>query len=102
MLKFLFLFFIFIGYMFPKQESEMEASQQVPPIHDKQVWKKIWYLQVPPKFKNFLWRACHNVLPTKQALLKRKVTSDPICKRCHSAVEDSVHAAWSCPELGEV
>ena len=30
------------GYMFFKQESEMEASQQAPQIHDKQVWKKIW------------------------------------------------------------
>ena len=90
------------SYMFLKQESKMEASQQVPPIHDKQVWKKIWQLQVPPKVKIFLWRACHNVLPTKQALLKRKVTADSICKRCRSTVEESVHAAWSCPELGEV
>ena len=78
--------------MFLKQESEMEASQQAPPIHDKQLWKKIWQLQVPPKIKNFLWRACRNVLPTKQALLKRKVTVDPIYERCHSVVEESVHA----------
>nr|XP_023875073.1 uncharacterized protein LOC111987580 [Quercus suber] len=90
------------GYMFLKQESEMEASQQAPLIHDKQLWKKIWQLQVPPKIKNFLWRACRNVLPTKQALLKRKVIADPICERCCSAVEESVHAVWSCPELVEV
>ena len=90
------------SYMFLKQESEMEASQQVPPIHDKQVWKKIWQLQLPPKVKNFLWRACRNVLPTKQPLLKRKVTADPICERCRSAVGESVHAIWSCLELGEV
>ena len=80
------------GYMFLKQESEMETSQQVPLIHDKQVWKKIWQLQVPPKVKNFLWWACRNVLPTKQVLLKRKVTADPICERCCSAMKESVHA----------
>ena len=90
------------SYMFLKQESEMEASQQVPQIHDKQVWKKIWQLQLPPKVKNFLWRVCRNVLPTKQPLLKRKVTAGPICERCRSAVKESVHAIWSCPELGEV
>ena len=80
----------------------MEASQQVPPIHDKQVWKKIWQLQLPPKVKNFLWQVCRNVLPTKQPLLKRKVTADPICERCRFAVGESVHAVWSCLELGEV
>ena len=90
------------GYMFLKQESEMEASQQVPPIHDKQAWKRIWQLQVPPKIKNFLWRACRNALPTKQALMKRKITADPICERCVFAVEESEHALWPCPKLEEV
>ena len=42
------------NYMFLKQKSEMEASQQAPPIHDKQVWKKISQLQVPPKIKKSL------------------------------------------------
>ena len=45
---------------------------------------------------------CRNVLPTKQPLLKRKVTADPICERCRSAVGEFVHAIWSCLELGEV
>ena len=90
------------GYMFLKQVLEMKVSQQALPIHDKQLWKKIWPLQVPPKIKNFLWRACRNVFPTKQALLKRKVTADPICERCRSAVEEFMHAVWSCLKLGEV
>ena len=50
----------------------------------------------------FLWRACRNVLPTKQALLKRKVTADLISERCRSAIKESMHAIWSCLELGEV
>ncbi|XP_075674751.1 uncharacterized protein LOC142643927 [Castanea sativa] len=57
------------GYMFLKQESEMEASPQVPPIRDKQV------------------------------LMKRKITADPINERCLSTVEETEHALWSCPEL---
>ena len=87
------------GYMFLKQESKMEASPQVPPICDKQVWKGIWQLQVPPKIKNFLWRACRNALPTKQASMKRKIIADPICERCLSAVEETEHALWSCLKL---
>ena len=31
--------------------------------------------------------------------MKRKITTDPICERCLSAVEESKHALWSCPEL---
>lgn len=87
------------SYNFLKQESKMQDSPQAPPIHDKQVWKEIWQLKVPPKIKNFLWRACRNALPTKQALMKRKITANSICERCKSAVEEAEHALWSCLEL---
>lgn len=33
-------------------------------------WRKLWNLKIPPKVKNFLWRAAANCLPTKD-LLKR-------------------------------
>ena len=59
-------------------------------------------MQAPLKIKKFLWRACHNVLPTKQALMRRKILEDPICEKCKQAVEDLVHALWSCPELDVV
>ncbi|XP_075659227.1 uncharacterized protein LOC142629128 [Castanea sativa] len=87
------------GYRFLKEESKLESNQQVPPIHVKQVWNRIWQLQVPPKIKNFLWWACRNAIPTKQALMKRKILADSIYERCHDAVEGSMHALWSCPEL---
>ena len=32
----------------------------------------------------------------------RKILKDPICERCKLVGEDSVHAAWSCPELDVV
>ena len=59
-------------------------------------------MQAPLKIKKFLWRACHNVLPTKQALMRRKILEDPICERCKQAVKDLVHALWSCPKLDVV
>ena len=90
------------GYRFLKDESELLAYPQAPQICDKKVWKAIWKLQVPPKIRNFIWRACHNALPTKQALMRLKIVADPICERCKLDVEDAEHALWSCPELDVV
>ena len=42
------------GYRFLKEESELLAYPQAPPICDKKFWKAIWKLQVPPKIRNFI------------------------------------------------
>ena len=90
------------GYRFLKEESELLAYPQAPPVCDKKVWKAIWKMQVLPKIRNFIWRACRNALPTKQALMRWKIVVDPICERCKLDVEDAKHALWSCLELDVV
>ena len=60
-------------------------------------WKKVWRLPVPHKVKHFLWRACHDILPTKANLMQRKVLSDDICEECMLEAETSAHFFWSCP-----
>ena len=40
---------------------------------DGKVWKTIWALKVPPKVRNFIWRACSNILPTKDNLHHQRV-----------------------------
>ena len=90
------------GYRFLKEELELQAHPQAPSICDEKVWKAIWRMQVPMKIRNFIWRACRNVLPTKQALMKRKIVVEPICERFKLDVEDAEHALWSCSELDVV
>ena len=42
------------------------------------LWRKLWRLNVPPKVRMFLWRACSNVLPTRENLHRRRVQVDPL------------------------
>ena len=61
-----------------------------------QVWKKLWKLCVPNKIKVFGWKACHEILPTRVNLARRKITSDHVCHCCKSLPESTVHAIWEC------
>ena len=36
---------------------------------DRKMWKRLWSLNIPPKVRNFMWRACSNILPTKANLV---------------------------------
>ncbi|KAL5861936.1 hypothetical protein ACOSQ4_003232 [Xanthoceras sorbifolium] len=51
-------------------------------------------MQLPSKVKIFLWRACHNALPTSTNLLDRKVPISPLCCCCNKKMETIVHALW--------
>lgn len=63
------------------------------------IWKTIWKLKVPRVIHLlffFLWRACNNILPTKENLMRRKIVSGPTCPLCGRETETSGHALWSC------
>lgn len=45
-------------------------------------WKKIWCINVIPRIKLFILKACSNSLPTKANLYKRRCLEDPICELC--------------------
>jgi hypothetical protein len=66
------------------------------------IWKGIWSLPVPSVEKNFLWRACKDILPTRENLWKGKIITDPSCPLCDSAVESGFHILWQCPAAMDV
>jgi hypothetical protein len=37
----------------------------------KSVWRQIWKFPSPPVLKHFIWKVCHEILPTKVNLFKR-------------------------------
>ena len=69
---------------------------------DKKFWKSIWSLDDPNKYKNILWRACRESLPTKSNLNRKTIIPNPTCDRCASMAEDTLHALWGCSGLNVV
>lgn len=67
-----------------------------------EVWKACWRLQIPNAVKMFLWKACHNLLPTKANLLRKKVVDNALCPICLREVETIEHILWDCPSASDV
>lgn len=61
-----------------------------------------WDLNVTNAIKMFLWRACHNLLPTKANLFKRGVCDDKLCPICLKEEETVAHITWECPAANDV
>jgi len=62
-----------------------------------EVWKTIWGLHAPPVLKNFCWKVCNNLLPTKVNLHKKKIVDDPSCPFCKAEPKTFFHSLWGCP-----
>jgi hypothetical protein len=63
---------------------------------DMSLWKEMWRLKVPSSTKVFLWRACQNILPTKDNLLKRGVVKEVNCIFCSNNTKTGGHILWDC------
>ncbi|KAJ9182183.1 hypothetical protein P3X46_006206 [Hevea brasiliensis] len=59
-------------------------------------WLKLWKLLISPKLKNFIWRTCRDLLPSRLRLNQRDLQVDQTCVLCGQE-EDSVHALLKCP-----
>ena len=62
-------------------------------------WRKLWQLPTPHKVRHFAWKACSNILPTKDNLYLRRVLSENLCEECGNATKSSSHLFWSCPRV---
>lgn len=69
---------------------------------DAKFWKFLWSLYLPPKVKNFIWRACLGILPTNELLWHRHMRKDGFCSVCGCEMESVVHALWSCSAANDV
>jgi hypothetical protein len=72
------------------------------PVIKSLLWKNIWAVKVPNPVKLFLWKACHNLIPTKVNLFRRRVVEDKSCPCCKREDESIIHAIWTCPGAQDV
>jgi hypothetical protein len=49
-----------------------------------------------------MWKACHNILLTKENLFKRRVVDNKLCPCCEREEETTLHALWGCPSARDV
>lgn len=49
-----------------------------------------------------MWLICHKVVPSNELRFSRGLAMDPDCKRCHSAVETSLHCLYDCFSLWRI
>ncbi|XP_031121085.1 uncharacterized protein LOC116024331 [Ipomoea triloba] len=59
-------------------------------------WLSVWKLKSPPKWKDLLWRALTNVLPTTTNLLIKRVDVQPTCPMCGLTNENVMHSLVLC------
>nr|POF17214.1 hypothetical protein CFP56_56098 [Quercus suber] len=70
------------GTKFLAKENNISIPR-VDQLHEDGTWKRIWSLSIPNKVRNFLWRACHNAIPVKQNLVRRKIITEDMCEQCN-------------------
>jgi hypothetical protein len=85
------LFSVRSGYHLAKEHLEHTKAGSSNGFHNSAIWKTIWKLKGPNMEKHFIWRACHDILPTKENLMRRKIVSDPFCPICGVEVETVSH-----------
>lgn len=65
-------------------------------LNQNTLWKKVWYLKLPPKIKIFAWRACNDSLPCLKKLYRKKIVRKMNCKFWNQYTEDLSHALLYC------
>ncbi|VFR01584.1 unnamed protein product [Cuscuta campestris] len=60
-------------------------------------WGRFWRIPVAPKVLVCLWRAIRGILPTRDALISKRVEVDGGCPLCGGALETVDHIFLFCP-----
>lgn len=66
-------------------------------------WRGLWKLNIPGVVaKQFLWKTCQDILPTRVNLAKKKFTVDVNCPIFKIKEETLIHVLQKCPAARDV
>ncbi|KAL0463196.1 UNVERIFIED_CONTAM: hypothetical protein Slati_0207200 [Sesamum latifolium] len=65
-------------------------------------WRKLWQARLPNKVKVFIWRVCHNALPSGLNLFKHIHGCSTDFPLCQYDSDDLLHVLGSCPFARQV
>ncbi|KAK3183014.1 hypothetical protein Dsin_030300 [Dipteronia sinensis] len=65
-------------------------------------WTTLWKLNLPPKVRIFVWRACLNVLPTMKMLRIKKVVVSSRSHNCGDVPESTSYGLFGCKEARKI
>ena len=72
------------------------------PMKLQSVWRGVWSMNLPNKIKHFAWKACSDILATKDSLFRRKIRVNNLCEACGKRVETIMHMLCFCSRGTEV
>jgi hypothetical protein len=82
---------------FVEEEGSSSNQQEI-----KAEWNDIWAIKGSRVVKFFLWKACRDILPTKERLFRKHITEDLLCPICKLYPETIDHILWSCGSAKDV
>jgi hypothetical protein len=85
------------AYHLEKELQDRKKGEGSNQARNQAIRKLIWGLKIQNSTQVFLWRACHNILPTKENLKKRGVGKEDLCNFCCQERETTFHIIWACP-----
>ncbi|XP_075633561.1 uncharacterized protein LOC142606033 [Castanea sativa] len=86
------------GYYVARELLRQESNKGECSEEDKGelLWRHLWKLHIPNKFKVFGWKVCQNALPTRENLARCKVVEDGCCQVCRLNSKSVAHMLWQC------
>lgn len=80
------------------KNQEMRLDYTTPPQENVQqkTWMSIWKVHAPQKIKIFLWKLCHDILPVKENLRKRRLSEEGVCPVYKQGPETVEHTLLQC------
>ncbi|CAN1315043.1 Transposon TX1 uncharacterized 149 kDa protein [Linum perenne] len=84
------------GYALALRSKPIKDQTFVVSPMDPSAWRAVWSLRIQPKLRFFLWRLCHRIIPTIEALNRRGMELHPLCPVCLRQPETLEHLMFKC------